>query len=210
MNAAREGLLRAFLLASLSMAPQSFDAPRAAQQAASQPEPTSESAVMVRFTTSMGEILIELYADEAPLTVENFLSYVRDGFYDGTIFHRVIADFVVQGGGMDPGPTPRPGRGAIENEAHNGLKNLVGTLSMARTRDPHSATSQFFINLNDNHFLDHRGKTPDAWGYAVFGRVFEGMHVVEEMAGADTTTVGPYADVPVEDIVLIEAAVAVE
>lgn len=162
---------------------------------------------MVKFTTSLGEILIELYPDDAPITVDNFVKYVESGFYDGTIFHRVIPDFVVQGGGMLPGMQQKSTREPIKNEADNNLKNLAGTLSMARTNDPHSATSQFFINLKNNEFLDHRNKTPAGWGYAVFAKVVEGMDVVDKMAAAKTTTFGPHGDVPVDDIVVIKAEI---
>ncbi len=168
------------------------------------------STTMIKFTTSLGDILIELYPEEAPVTVENFVEYVESGFYDGTIFHRVIPDFVVQGGGMQPGMQQKPTRKGIQNEADNGLNNLAGTLSMARTNDPNSATSQFFINLKNNDFLDHRDKTPQGWGYAVFARVVDGMAVVDKMAAVKTTTFGPYGDVPVEDIVLIKAEVVPE
>ncbi len=165
---------------------------------------------MVKFTTSMGDILIELYPDEAPISVDNFVKYVESGFYDGTIFHRVIPDFVVQGGGMLPGMQQKSTREGIKNEADNGLNNLAGTLSMARTNDPNSATSQFFINLKNNDFLDHRDKTLNGWGYAVFGKIVEGMDVVDKMASAKTTSFGPYSDVPAEDIVLIKAEVVPE
>ncbi len=167
----------------------------------------SRSDNMVKFTTSLGEITIELYPDEAPISVQNFLDYVESGFFDGTIFHRVIPDFVVQGGGMLPGMQQKQTRDPIKNEADNGLKNLAGTLSMARTNAPDSATSQFFINLKNNEFLDHRNKTPSGWGYAVFGKVTEGMDIVDKMAAVKTTSFGPYGDVPAEDIVLIKAEV---
>jgi len=167
----------------------------------------NRSSPMVKFQTSLGDILIELYPDDAPVTVENFVTYVESGFYDGTIFHRVIPGFVVQGGGMQPGMQQKSTREPITNEADNNLNNLAGTLSMARTNEPHSATSQFFINLKNNDFLDHRGKTPQGWGYAVFGKVVEGMSVVEKMAAVKTTSFGPYSDVPAEDIVLIKAEV---
>ncbi len=167
----------------------------------------SRSENMVKFTTSLGEITIELYPDEAPISVQNFLDYVESGFFDGTIFHRVIPDFVVQGGGMLPGMQQKQTRDPIKNEADNGLKNLAGTLSMARTNAPDSATSQFFINLKNNEFLDHRNKTPSGWGYAVFGKVTEGMDIVDKMAAVKTTSFGPYGDVPAEDIVLIKAEV---
>ncbi len=173
-------------------------------------ESTTRNANMVKFTTSMGELLIELYPDEAPISVDNFVKYVESGFYDGTIFHRVIPGFVVQGGGMLPGMQQKSTGKGIKNEADNGLNNLAGTLSMARTNDPDSATSQFFINLKNNDFLDHRSKTPQGWGYAVFGKVVEGMDVVDKMAGVKTTTFGPYGDVPVEDIVVIKAEVVAE
>ncbi|GJL82897.1 MAG: peptidyl-prolyl cis-trans isomerase [marine bacterium B5-7] len=162
---------------------------------------------MIKFTTSLGDIFIEVYPDEAPITVENFVKYVEDGFYDGTIFHRVIPDFVVQGGGMEPGMQQKPTRDPIRNEADNGLKNTAGTLSMARTNDPDSATSQFFINLKNNEFLDFRSKTPSGWGYAVFAKVVDGIDVVDKMAQVKTTTFGPHSDVPSEDVVLIKAEV---
>ncbi len=162
---------------------------------------------MVRFTTSEGVIDIELFNDKAPGTVQNFVEYVENGFYDGLIFHRVIPGFVIQGGGMEPGMKQRETRDPIENEADNGEKNLVGTLSMARTNNPHSASSQFFINLADNAFLDHTAKNAQGWGYAVFGKVSEGMEIVEKIAATTTTTVGPYQDVPENDIVITKAEV---
>lgn len=162
---------------------------------------------MVKFSTSLGDVLIEMYPEKAPVTVKNFLQYVEDGFYDGTIFHRVIPGFVVQGGGMQSGMVQKTTRDPIKNEADNGLKNLVGSLSMARTNDPDSASSQFFINLKNNEFLDHTAKTPQGWGYAVFAAVTEGMHVVEKMAGVTTTSIGGHQDVPVEDVVIIKAEI---
>lgn len=158
---------------------------------------------MVKMSTSLGELTIELYPDEAPETVENFLQYTDDGFYDGTIFHRVIPGFVLQGGGFTPGMDRKPTRDTIQNEADNGLKNLRGTLSMARLPDPHSATSQFFVNLADNPHLDHQGSAQ--WGYAVFGKVVEGMAVIDEIAGVETTTRSGHSDVPAEAIVIEEA-----
>ncbi|MEM4409976.1 MAG: peptidylprolyl isomerase [Candidatus Caldarchaeum sp.] len=143
--------------------------------------------------TSIGDIRIELYADKAPITVSNFLTYVRDGFYDGTIFHRVIPGFVIQGGGFTADMKPKPVRAPIKNEASNGLKNEAGTLSMARTSDVDSATSQFFINLTDNPFLDHGVRD---YGYAVFGKVVEGMDVVHRIAEVKTGTRGIHRDVP--------------
>ena len=159
----------------------------------------------VRFSTSLGDIVIELYDAKAPETAKNFADYVRSGFYDGTIFHRIIPGFVVQGGGMLPGMDQKNGRPPIRNEATNGLKNSRGTLSMARTNDPHSATSQFFINLADNAALDHKAPFGAGWGYAVFGAVTEGMDVVDAMAGVPTGQRGHHGDVPKEDIVVAKA-----
>ncbi|HPM25214.1 MAG TPA: peptidylprolyl isomerase [Phycisphaerae bacterium] len=156
----------------------------------------------VRITTSLGEFLIELYEDEAPLTAQNFLQYVDAGFYDGTIFHRVIPNFVVQGGGYLPGLEEKEVGAPIANESGNGLKNLRGTIAMARTDDPASATSQFFVNLVDNSDLD---ATATAAGYAVFGRVIEGMEVVDLIAAVPTETRGDFDDVPVTDVVLLTA-----
>ncbi len=162
---------------------------------------------MVRMATSLGNIDIELDPASAPETVKNFMKYVEDGFYDGLIFHRVIPGFMVQGGGMEPGMRQRDTRDPIENEADNGLKNDIGTIAMARTSDPHSATAQFFINVADNEFLNHTAKTPKGWGYAVFGRVVAGMDVVNAIAAVETGRVGPHADVPREDIVINSARV---
>ncbi len=162
-------------------------------------------AARVRLETNHGPILIELDRQAAPKSVANFLRYVREGFYDGTIFHRVIPGFVIQGGGFEPGMAPKPTHEPIHNEADNGLRNARGTLAMARTSGPHSATSQFFINLADNAALDHTGKTPRGWGYCVFGRVVEGMETVEAIAALPTTARGPYRDLP-EDPAVIEAA----
>jgi peptidyl-prolyl cis-trans isomerase B (cyclophilin B) len=157
---------------------------------------------LVRMTTSMGEIEIELNAEKAPKTVENFLEYVRAGHYNGTIFHRVIPGFMIQGGGMEPGMKQKPTREPIENEADNGLKNDTGTIAMARTGDPHSATAQFFINVKDNSFLNHSGKTPSGWGYAVFGKVTKGMDVVKKIETTPTGSMGPHQDVPKQDVVI--------
>ena len=162
---------------------------------------------MVRFTTTEGVIDIELFNDKAPITTQNFIEYIESGFYDGLIFHRVIPGFMIQGGGMEPGMKERETRAPIENEADNGEKNLVGTLSMARTNNPHSASSQFFINVADNAFLDHTAKNPQGWGYAVFGKVSSGMDVVEKIVATETTSVGPYQDVPKEDIAITKAEV---
>lgn len=168
----------------------------------------NEETAMVKFETTKGDILIELYPEKAPKTVDNFLAYVKNGFYDGTIFHRIIPGFVVQGGGFDTNFEKKPTMAPIVNEADNGLKNERGTLSMARTDDPDSATSQFFINLVDNDSLNPiPGRSA---GYAVFGKVVEGMDVVDEMANVPTETRGRYADVPTEDIVINNAVVTEE
>lgn len=167
-----------------------------------QAQQTSENP-MVRMSTSLGEITIELYPEQAPESVDNFLQYTDLEFYDGTIFHRVIPGFVLQGGGFTPGMERKATREPIANESDNGLRNLRGTLSMARLPDPHSATSQFFVNLVDNPHLDHQGG--GQWGYAVFGKVVEGMDVVDEIAGVKTTTRSGHSDVPAEPVVIEEA-----
>jgi len=160
----------------------------------------------VLLETSMGDLEVELYQKEAPKTVENFLNYVKKGHYDGTIFHRIIPDFVVQGGGLDPDMKERPTNEPIQNESSNGLKNEKMTLSMARTRAPHSATSQFYINLKYNSDLD-KAKAMDRFGYCVFGKVIKGEDIVEKMAKSKRGTKGPHADVPVEPIVLKKATI---
>jgi peptidyl-prolyl cis-trans isomerase B (cyclophilin B) len=157
---------------------------------------------MITFNTNKGAISIELDFDKAPKSAANFLAYARDGFYNGTIFHRVIDNFMIQGGGFEPGMQQKDNGEPIENEADNGLPNLTGTLAMARTMDPHSATSQFFINVADNAFLNHSGKNPQGWGYAVFGRVVEGMDVVNSIKSVATTSKAGHQDVPVEDIII--------
>ena len=161
----------------------------------------------VKLETSLGDIVIELNEDKAPVTVANFLGYVNDGFYDGTIFHRVIKNFMIQGGGFTQEFQQKTTKAAIENEADNGLSNKRGSVAMARTNDPHSATAQFFINTVDNGFLDFQAKVPSGWGYAVFGEVIEGMDVVDAIREVDTTMRGPHQDVPAEDIVIIKATV---
>jgi cyclophilin family peptidyl-prolyl cis-trans isomerase len=161
----------------------------------------------VSLQTSQGTITLELYADKAPETVKNFLAYVDDGFYGGTIFHRVIKDFMIQGGGYTADMEKKPTRDPIENEADNGLKNERGTVAMARTGDPHSATAQFFINHKDNAFLDHRDKSPRGWGYTVFGRVTAGMDVVDTIATAPTGSKPPFPkDVPETTVVIEEVS----
>ncbi len=156
----------------------------------------------VALHTRLGTIVIELFPDKAPRTVENFLRYVREGFYDGTVFHRVIPGFVIQGGGLTRELRPKPTRPPIPNEAANGLSNQRGTVAMARTRQVDSATSQFFINLADNTFLDHRDDTPRGFGYAVFGRVVSGMEVVDAIASVPTGTVRGFRNVPLEPVVI--------
>ena len=159
----------------------------------------------VLLETTSGDILIELYADKAPATVENFLKYVNEGFYANTIFHRVIKGFMIQGGGMNMKMEEKATHAPIKNEADNGLANERGTIAMARTRDPHSATAQFFINLVDNEFLNHSSPTPDGWGYCVFGKVTEGMENMDKIAKVKTKTVGFHENVPT-DMVLITGA----
>ena len=160
---------------------------------------------MVEMKTNYGAITIELYPDKAPKTVANFLQYTKDGFYNGTIFHRVIDGFMIQGGGFEPGMKQKPARDTVENEAKNGLKNERGSVAMARTSDPHSASAQFFINLADNSFLDYPGQ--DGWGYCVFGKVVEGMDVVDQIRNVKTGRSGFHQDVPVEDVIITRAEV---
>ena len=162
----------------------------------------------VLMETSKGDIKLELYAEKAPLSVENFIDYAKSGFYDGTIFHRVISHFMIQGGGFTPDMQKKPTAEPIRNEASNGLSNKRGTIAMARTSDPHSATAQFFINVQDNLNLDYTGdSSPRTWGYAVFGRVTEGMDVVDEIRFVQTTRSGQYGDVPVEPVIIERVAV---
>jgi len=160
---------------------------------------------MITLKTNLGDISIELDSEKAPKTCENFIQYVKDGHFDGTVLHRVINNFMIQGGGFMPGMVEKQTRAPIENEAVNGLSNDVGTIAMARTMDPHSATAQFFINVANNGFLDHPGQ--DGWGYCVFGRVTAGMDVIDEMKGVDTGSKGGHQDVPVEDIVIQQAII---
>lgn len=163
---------------------------------------------MVKLHTSLGTITLELDAAKAPKTVENFLQYVRDGFYDGTIFHRVIDGFMVQGGGFAPGMSQKPTDAPVQNEADNGLRNDCYTVAMARTNDPHSASAQFFINVADNDFLNHRAPNPQGWGYAVFGKVVGGNDVVDRIKGVKTGRKGFHDDVPQQDVVIEKAVVA--
>ncbi|MCC5879537.1 MAG: peptidylprolyl isomerase [Idiomarina sp.] len=162
--------------------------------------------MQVTLTTNFGDIKIRLFDDKAPATVENFLQYVDSGFYDNTIFHRVIDGFMVQGGGFTPGMEQKESGEPIKNEANNGLSNKRGTLAMARTNDPHSATAQFFINVKDNDFLDFQAENMHGFGYCVFAEVVEGMDVVDTIKGVKTGTAGFHQDVPAEDVVLEKAS----
>ena len=160
---------------------------------------------LVQLTTSAGTIKIELDSAKAPLSAENFISYVKAGHYDNTVFHRVIPNFMIQGGGFEPGMKQKPTQAAIQNEANNGLKNQKYTLAMARTSAPHSATAQFFINATNNDFLNFSSESPQGWGYAVFGRVVEGTDVVDQIERVKTGRKGGHDDVPVEDVVILSA-----
>lgn len=163
--------------------------------------------VKVKLQTSMGDITLELDGEKAPATVENFVQYVKDGFYDGVIFHRVIDGFMIQGGGFTPDMKQKPTRAPIKNEADNGLKNDVYTIAMARTPDPHSASAQFFINVKDNDFLNFSAPTPSGWGYAVFGKVIDGSDIVDAIAKVNTGNFGPFGDVPLEPVIITKAEV---
>ncbi|WP_376690901.1 peptidylprolyl isomerase [Wenzhouxiangella sp. EGI_FJ10409] len=172
-----------------------------ASQATNESE-TRENPTLI-LHTNFGAITVELFEDEAPESTANFLQYARDGHYDGTIFHRVIDNFMIQGGGFDTDFNQKETREPIQNEADNGLENKRGTLAMARTNDPHSASSQFFINVSDNAFLNHRNKASgQTWGYAVFGRVVDGMDVVDEIRAVETTSQGMHRDVPAEPVII--------
>ena len=171
--------------------------------------PEEDQMSLVTISTSAGEIHLELDADNAPITVANFLQLAKDGYYTGTIFHRIIEGFMVQGGGLNEDMTPKPtNTDPIQNEANNGLKNDRGTIAMARTMDPHSATGQFFINHKDNDFLNHTAETSQGWGYAVFGSVIDGMDVVDQIALSTTSTVGGYADAPLEPTIIHSVTVS--
>ncbi|WJG10645.1 peptidylprolyl isomerase B [Aliiglaciecola sp. LCG003] len=162
---------------------------------------------MVKLHTNYGVITIALFADKAPKTVENFLNYVKDGFYDNTIFHRVIDGFMIQGGGFEPGMEQKEPKESIQNEANNGVANTTGTLAMARTNAPHSATAQFFINVSDNSFLNFRSESADGWGYCVFAEVTDGMDVVNKIKAVKTSRNGMHDDVPVEDVIIQKAEI---
>ncbi|QGX38961.1 peptidylprolyl isomerase [Permianibacter aggregans] len=163
---------------------------------------------MLTLHTNMGDITLELNAEKAPITVANFLEYARAGHYDGTIFHRVINGFMIQGGGFEPGMNQKPTNEPIKNEANNGLKNEIGTIAMARTPDPHSASAQFFINVANNDFLNFQNESQQGWGYCVFGKVVDGMDVVNKIKGVKTTRSGYHADVPAEDVVIEKVTIS--
>jgi cyclophilin family peptidyl-prolyl cis-trans isomerase len=169
------------------------------------PHAAVAEAPRVKLATSSGDVVLELAADQAPATVANFVQYVKDGFYDGTIFHRVIANFMIQGGGFTPEFEKKSTREPIPNEADNGLRNQRGSIAMARTGEPHSATAQFFINVVDNPNLDHKAKNPRGWGYAVFGRVVDGMDVVDSIRNVQTGNRGSYRNVPREPVIIRSA-----
>ena len=162
---------------------------------------------MIKLHTNHGVITLELNAEKAPITVANFIEYVKAGHYDNTVFHRVIGNFMIQGGGFEPGMKQKATRATIKNEANNGLSNKTGTVAMARTMEPHSASAQFFINVADNTFLDHSAPTVQGWGYAVFGEVAEGMDVVEKIKGVSTTMKSGHQDVPVDDVIIEKAEI---
>ena len=163
---------------------------------------------MIVLNTNHGAITLELDFVKAPLSAANFLDYAKSGFYDGTIFHRVIDNFMIQGGGFEPGLTQKENGEPIKNEADNGLPNVIGSVAMARTSDPHSATSQFFINVGDNGFLNHTSPSPQGWGYAVFGKVVDGLDVVNAIKGCKTGSIGGYQDVPTEDVIIESVTVS--
>lgn len=163
---------------------------------------TPPTQPQVKLHTSLGDIVVQLEPEKAPATVANFLQYVQDKHYDGTIFHRVIDGFMIQGGGMTSGLREKATRSPIRNEANNGLSNKVGTIAMARTMEPHSASSQFFINVNNNTFLDFRSESRDGWGYCVFGEVVEGMDIVNKIKGVSTGSYGMHQDVPLDEVVI--------
>ncbi len=189
-------LIALLMLATLPLAAQETD-----ESATGQTDTTENPTVILH--TNFGAITVELFEQQAPESTANFLQYARDGHYDGTIFHRVISNFMIQGGGFDTEFHQKPTREPIENEADNGLENKRGTLAMARTGDPHSATAQFFINVVDNDFLDHRGKmSGQTWGYAVFGRVTDGMDVVDKIRSVETTSKNMHRDVPAEPVII--------
>lgn len=163
---------------------------------------------MITLHTNHGDIVLQLNHEKAPITAKNFEDYCREGFYNNTIFHRVIDGFMIQGGGMEPGMVEKETKASIKNEANNGLKNKRGTIAMARTMDPHSASSQFFINVADNDFLNFRAENRDGWGYCVFGEVVEGMDVVDKIKGVSTGSYGYHQDVPRDEVVINSVTVS--
>ncbi|OBT13905.1 peptidylprolyl isomerase [Vibrio sp. UCD-FRSSP16_10] len=163
---------------------------------------------MITLHTNHGDITLELNHELAPITAANFVQYCKDGFYDNTLFHRVIDGFMIQGGGMTSGLREKPTRDTIKNEASNGLSNAVGTIAMARTMEPHSASSQFFININNNTFLDFKSEDMNGWGYCVFGKVTDGMDVVNKIKGVSTGSMGMHQDVPLEEVIITSATIA--
>ena len=173
----------------------------AGQAQATDPDPA------VKLETSLGDIVVRLDARKAPISTANFVQYVKSGFYDGTVFHRVIKNFMIQGGGFTPDLKQKSARASIRNEADNGLKNKKYTIAMARTGEPHSASSQFFINTKDNDFLDFKSQTPQGWGYAVFGKVIKGQEVVDKIAAVQTGKKGYYDDVPMESVIIKKAVI---
>lgn len=191
----------------MSLALASGGVAQAASSIPTQGKPVMSTNPRVKLHTNMGDMVIELDAEKAPKTVANFLSYVNEGFYDGTIFHRIISNFMVQGGGFEPGMKQKQTHAPVDNEANNGLKNDMYTLAMARTSDPHSATAQFFINVANNEFLNYTAPTPNGWGYTVFGKVVEGTDVVDKIKAVKTGNKGFHQDVPVEDVVIEKATV---
>jgi len=168
---------------------------------------TGTKTMNISMKTNFGTITLELYPDKAPITVKNFVSYVEDGFFNGTIFHRVIPGFMIQGGGFVPGMTQKDTKANIKNEADNGLGNEIGTIAMARTPDPDSASSQFFINLKNNSFLNYSAPTPQGWGYCVFGKVTSGMDIVTTIEKTATSSAGMHQDVPVDDVIIEEVTI---
>ena len=200
------GLVSTALLAGLSLRAVAAD-PTPVSSTLLQGTTTMSANPKVKLQTNHGDLLIELNAEKAPKTVENFITYVKDGFFDGTIFHRVINNFMIQGGGFEPGLKQKDTRDPVENEANNGLRNDRYTLAMARTNDPHSATAQFFINVADNDFLNHTAPTSNGWGYAVFGKVIEGTEVVDTIKVVKTGSKGFHQDVPVEDVIIEKATI---
>ncbi len=200
-------LLLLALLALTLTVPALAAAPAATPAEGVKPQP---GKVLVKLETSKGDIVLELNKDKAPISVANFVKYVKAGHYDGTIFHRVINGFMIQGGGFDMTMREKPTGAPIRNEADNGLKNGLYTVAMARTSEPHSASAQFYINVRENRALDHRGKTDEGWGYAVFGIVVDGKRVVDEIKGVATTKRGMYDDVPVQPVVIKKASILSE